>query len=74
MRTCSFCGNSEQEINALSPGKDGDCFICDGCISVCADFIDEHFLPLEEESEEMSFDSLPKPKEIKAMRQTIISN
>ena len=53
MRTCSFCGKSEQEINALIPGKDGDCFICDGCISVCADFIDEHFLPLEEESEEI---------------------
>ncbi len=67
MRACSFCGKNEQEINALLPGKDGDCFICDGCISVCADFIDEHLLPLEEENEAMTFDSLPKPEEIKAM-------
>ena len=67
MRSCSFCGKTEAEINALIPGKDGDCFICDGCISVCADFMDEHLLPLEEESEAMTFDSLPKPEEIKAM-------
>ena len=66
-RVCSFCGKGEQEINALIPGKDGDCFICDGCISICADFIDEHLLPLEEDSDEMTFDSLPKPEEIKAM-------
>ena len=67
MRVCSFCGKSEEEVNALIPGKDGTCFICDSCISICADFIDEHFLPLEEESEAMTFDSLPKPQEIKAM-------
>ena len=66
-RACSFCGKGEQEINALIPGKDGDCFICDGCISICADFIDEHLLPLEEDGDEMTFDSLPKPEEIKAM-------
>ena len=66
-RVCSFCGKGEQEINALIPGKDGDCFICDGCISICADFIDEHLLPLEEDGDEMTFDSLPKPEEIKAM-------
>ncbi|MBQ8269058.1 MAG: ATP-dependent Clp protease ATP-binding subunit ClpX [Clostridia bacterium] len=67
MRACSFCGKTEEEINALIPGKDGNCFICDGCISICADFIDENFLPLQEEGEAMSFDSLPKPQEIKAM-------
>ena len=67
MRSCSFCGRSEQEVNALIPGKDGNCFICDNCIGVCADFIDENLLPLSEENDEMSFDSLPKPQEIKAM-------
>ena len=67
LRSCSFCGRSEQEVSALIPGKDGTCFICDNCIGVCADFIDENLLPLSEESDEMSFDSLPKPQEIKAM-------
>ena len=67
LRSCSFCGRSEQEVNALIPGKDGNCFICDNCIGVCADFIDENLLPLSEASDEMSFDSLPKPQEIKAM-------
>lgn len=67
VRSCSFCGRSETEAAALIPGKDGNCFICDSCIGVCADFIDEHLLPLGEENEEMSFDSLPKPQEIKAM-------
>ena len=67
MRSCSFCGRNEQEVSALIPGKDGTCFICDSCIGVCADFIDEHLLSLTEENEEMSFDSLPKPEQIKAM-------
>lgn len=67
MRSCSFCGRNEQEVSALIPGKDGTCFICDSCIGVCADFIDEHLLSLSEENEEMSFDSLPKPEQIKAM-------
>ncbi len=67
MRSCSFCGRNEQEVSALIPGKDGTCFICDSCIGVCADFIDEHLLPITEESEEMSFDSLPKPEQIKSM-------
>ncbi len=67
VRSCSFCGRSETEAAALIPGKDGTCFICDSCIGVCADFIDEHLLPLSEDNEEMSFESLPKPEEIKAM-------
>lgn len=67
MRSCSFCGRNEQEVSALIPGKDGTCFICDSCIGVCADFIDEHLLSIAEENEAMSFDSLPKPEQIKAM-------
>lgn len=67
VRSCSFCGRSEHESAALIPGKDGTCFICDSCIGVCAEFIDEHLLPHAEEESEMNFDSLPKPQEIKAM-------
>ena len=67
LRSCSFCGRNESEVAALIPGKDGSCFICDSCIGVCADFIDEHLLPFESEEETMSFASLPKPAQIKAM-------
>lgn len=67
VRSCSFCGRSEHESAALIPGKDGTCFICDSCIGVCAEFIDEHLLPITEEESEMNFDSLPKPQEIKAI-------
>ena len=67
LRTCSFCGRSEREVSALIPSQDGACFICDSCIGVCADFIDENLLPLSDDKNEMRFDSLPKPQEIKAM-------
>ncbi len=69
LRSCSFCGRTEDEVRALIPDKDGISHICDSCIGVCAEFIDEHLNSLSSEENEgaMSFDSLPKPKEIKAM-------
>ncbi len=68
LRSCSFCGRTENEVRALIPDKDGISHICDSCIGVCADFIEEHLQSLSgEEGETMSFDSLPKPMEIKAM-------
>ena len=69
LRKCSFCGRSEEQVSLLFPSGDGKAYICDGCISVCADFIDEQF---EEQKggldiEELTLDTLPRPKEIKAM-------
>ena len=68
-RTCSFCGRSEEEVSLLIPSRDGKCYICDSCIGVCSDFIEEHFMPENSESngEKLSFDTLPKPMEIKAL-------
>ena len=66
-RHCSFCGRSEEEIAVLIPARDGKSYICDSCINVCADFLDEEFAPSREQSDELSFDTLPRPKEIKAM-------
>ena len=68
-RCCSFCGRTEIEVNLLIPAQDGKSYICDGCIDVCSDFLDEHFSPLSEQNEEapLSYDTLPRPMEIKAM-------
>ena len=72
MRHCSFCGRGEDVVNMLIPGKDGKTFICDDCIFVCSDFIEEQFGGRigEEELEEenlLTADTLPRPIEIKAM-------
>ena len=66
-RKCSFCGRSEEEVTLLIPSGDGKCYICDGCINLCAEFIEEQF-PMEKEPldfEELTFETLPRPKDIK---------
>ena len=52
------------------PAQDGKTYICDSCISLCADFIDERFGAEEEETADesgLSLDTLPRPADIKAM-------
>ena len=68
-RHCSFCGRGEDEVSLLIPSQDGDCYICDSCIDICSEFIEEHFAPPKTAKEEdtLSFSSLPKPIEIKKM-------
>ena len=68
-RQCAFCGRDESEVMVLIPARDGKSYICDGCIEVCAEFLDEQFSPRDvaDEGEMLTFDTLPRPKEIKAM-------
>ena len=42
LRSCAFCGRSEEEVTYLIPSQDGKCYICENCISVCAEFLDTH--------------------------------
>ena len=72
MRRCSFCGRGEDVVNLLIPAQDGKTYICDECIFVCSDFIEEQFgeavRPGEEGTEyELTVETLPRPMEIKAM-------
>lgn len=69
---CSFCGKTKDEVQKLIAGP-GGIFICDECVDLCADIIDEE-LGYEEEPEEetpkkkSSGDfkiNLLKPKQIK---------
>ena len=69
-RTCSFCGRGEDEVGLLFPSRDGKHFICDTCVGICADFIDENFAPITEDAEQeeaLTYETLPRPMEIKAM-------
>ncbi len=70
IRRCSFCGRSEFEAGLLIPAQDGKAFICDSCISVCSEFIDEHFATEDESEdtkEELTLEDLPRPMDIKRM-------
>ncbi len=69
LRECAFCGRSEEEVTFLIPARDGKTYICDSCIELCSDFIGEHLQTLEAEdvTDALTFATLPRPKEIKAM-------
>lgn len=68
LRHCAFCGKSEEEVAVLFPSQNGSCYICDGCINICADFIDENFTELTKTAEnELTFETLPRPIDIKNM-------
>ncbi|MCI9296008.1 MAG: ATP-dependent Clp protease ATP-binding subunit ClpX [Lachnospiraceae bacterium] len=59
---CSFCGKAQDQVRKLIAGPNG-IYICDECVDICADIIEEEY---EEEpaSEEMEINLL-KPVEIK---------
>ena len=55
---CSFCGKSQKQVKKLIAGP--GVYICDECIDLCNEIIEEEL----NESEEVSLDELPKPREI----------
>ena len=56
---CSFCNKSQDQVKRLIAGP--TVYICDECVSICQDIIDEEFSDID--SSEVN---LMKPKEIKA--------
>ena len=69
LRRCSFCGRDETEVAFLIPAKDKTTYICDACIYVCHDFIDERMSELDgsDAEDKLTFNTLPRPKDIKAL-------
>lgn len=59
---CSFCGRSESEVNLLISGTSG--FICDTCSNQAYEIVEET-LKKPKTTNDISLESLPKPKEIK---------
>jgi ATP-dependent Clp protease ATP-binding subunit ClpX len=56
---CSFCGKSQRQVKKLIAGP--GVYICDECIDLCNEIIEEELSG----SEEVSFAELPKPQEIR---------
>ena len=70
---CSFCGKTQDQVKKLIAGP--DVFICDECVELCNEILDEEFFEAKEKSEEDKKSEgandkeekpIPKPHEIKA--------
>ncbi|QWD36188.1 ATP-dependent Clp protease ATP-binding subunit ClpX [Polynucleobacter paneuropaeus] len=57
---CSFCGKSQHEVKKLIAGP--SVFICDECIDLCTDIIQEEIAKLPKEDDDAA---LPTPHEIR---------
>ncbi len=57
---CSFCGKTQEQVKRLVAGP--GVYICDECIELCSEIIEEEF---EEARAENELNDIPKPKEIK---------
>ncbi len=55
---CSFCGKSQKQVKKLIAGP--GVYICDECIDLCNEIIEEELT----ETSEVSFEHLPAPQEI----------
>jgi len=60
--TCSFCGKPQSQVRRLIAGP--DVYICDECIGLCGEIIDEEFQTLTESAKLDTEGGLPKPKDI----------
>jgi ATP-dependent Clp protease ATP-binding subunit ClpX len=58
---CSFCGKSEDQVRKMIAGPNG-AFICDECIAICSEIVDEELAPSPMAGTEIN---LLKPVEIK---------
>ena len=61
---CSFCGKSQEQVRKLIAGP-GGAYICDECVDICAEIIEEEFeeAPIEPKAD---FEiNLQKPKKLK---------
>lgn len=70
---CSFCGKTQDKVKKLIAGP--EVYICDECVELCNEILDEEFLDSKEKKEETSEEKvdsketlkdIPKPHEIKA--------
>ncbi len=68
---CSFCGKTQDQVKKLIAGP--DVFICDECVELCNEILDEEFFEAKEKTAEVKDGGsdienkpIPKPHEIKA--------
>ena len=61
MCSCTFCGKPQKAAKKLIASPNGDAFICDDCIRICADIIKEETQKLKVFKDLV----VPAPKDIK---------
>lgn len=63
---CSFCGKTQDQVNRLISGPNG-AFICDECIDICAEILEEEGVDGHEDKSSAKDDiNLVTPEELKA--------
>ena len=64
---CSFCGKSQDQVKKLIAGP--EVYICDECVELCNEILEEEFFENKEEAQEKEEenlkDALHKPQDIK---------
>ncbi len=61
---CSFCGRSQDQVRKLIAGA-GNVYICDECIELCSEILDEELGTEQDKSPDFSGINLLTPREIK---------
>lgn len=60
---CSFCGKPQESVKKIIAGPGA--YICDECIAVCQEIIEDEFYEEDEGIEEVENQKIPTPAEIK---------
>ncbi|MDO4338044.1 MAG: ATP-dependent Clp protease ATP-binding subunit ClpX [Eubacteriales bacterium] len=63
---CSFCHKTEDQVQKLIAGPDGAAYICDECIAICGEIMEEEFGFYEQDEYNRGINLL-KPEEIHAI-------
>ena len=61
---CSFCGKTQDQVKKLIAGSK-DTYICDECVELCAELLEEEFDENDASGSALEGINLLKPKEIK---------
>ncbi len=61
---CSFCNKTQDQVKKMIAGPSG-VYICDECVEICADIVEEEYEELTQEEEPEMEINLLKPVEIK---------
>ncbi len=62
---CSFCGKAQEQVQKLIAGNRQDVYICDECVDLCAELLEEEFEDMSPAGYVPQIE-LKKPREIKA--------
>ena len=62
---CSFCGKAQEQVRKLIAGPKG-VYICDECVEICSDIIEEELDGYGRKPDQNMEINLLKPEEIKA--------